>query len=61
MSSMIFSWHNKDSKEGSKKMSNEELMNAQKKYEKICEKLDTLNDRAFELEQEMMFLRGKKQ
>jgi hypothetical protein len=42
-------------------MANEELIKAQKKYEKICDKLDNLNDRAFELEQEMMFLRGKKQ
>jgi chromosome segregation ATPase len=36
-----------------------QLKKAQKKYEKICDKLDNLNDRAFELEQEMMYLRNK--
>jgi len=36
-----------------------QLKKAQDKYEKICEKLDFLNNRAFELEQEMMFLRTK--
>jgi predicted transcriptional regulator len=35
------------------------LKKAQKKYEKICDRLDNLNDRAFELEQEMMFLKNK--
>lgn len=35
------------------------LKKTQKKYEKICDKLEHLNDRAFELEQEMMLLRGK--
>lgn len=30
-------------------------------YEKVCEKLEQLNEKAFQLEQEMMFERNKMQ
>lgn len=36
-----------------------ELEKAQAEYEKVCERLDNLNDKAFELEQEMMYLRAE--
>ena len=34
------------------------LKQAKKEYEKICDKLDALNEEAFTLEQEMMWLSG---
>jgi len=38
-----------------------ELEKAQARYEKVCEKLDNLNDEAFELEKEMMHLKASEQ
>ena len=35
-------------------------MNIIKKYEKICEKIEQLNEEAFELEKEMLYLNNKK-
>lgn len=35
-------------------------MSIQKRYEKICEKIEQLNDEAFELEKEMLYLNNKK-
>ena len=35
------------------------LEQAKKKYEKVCEKIEQLNEEAFELEKEMMYLRAK--
>lgn len=37
----------------------QQLEEARKKYEKVCEKLDALNDEAFELEQEIFYLQNK--
>lgn len=36
-----------------------QLKKAQEDYDKICEKLDLLNDRAFQLEQEIIILNQK--
>lgn len=39
-----------------KKVNYKELLeNAKEEYERICEKLDNMNDQAFQLEQDMRF------
>lgn len=34
----------------------DELKSTQKKYSEVCEKIEQLNEQAFQLEQEMMYL-----
>jgi len=36
-----------------------ELKRAQRKYQKVCDKLEQLNEEAFELEKEIMYLNSK--
>jgi len=38
---------------------NKELKQVIKKYDKTCEKLEQLNEQAFSLEQEIMYLKSK--
>lgn len=38
----------------------DEIKKLEKKYSKICERLEQLNERAFELEKELMYARAKK-
>lgn len=38
----------------------QELKKLEKEYEKVCEKLERLNERAFELEKEIMYQEANK-
>ena len=43
-----------------KKVNYEELLeNAKEEYERICEKLENMNDQAFQLEQDIVFYKSK--